>query len=83
MSKEELTEWIVNIGIDEFQTISKQVQFRRKLEKYVLSNYKGVIDDNEEEKTTYNANVVASFMEHCKENGLVIPDLLFESYFNA
>lgn len=36
-----------------------------------------------ETKTDRNANVVADFMEHCKENGLEIPDTFFESYFDA
>ena len=39
--------------------------------------------ETEEEKTERNANVVSSFMEHCKENGMVIPDTMFESYFGA
>jgi hypothetical protein len=40
-------------------------------------------DEREEIKTDRNANVVSSFMEHCKENGIEIPDSLFESYFDA
>ncbi len=36
-----------------------------------------------EEKTERNATVISSFIEHCKENGMEIPDTLFESYFNA
>jgi len=38
---------------------------------------------DEEQKTEHNANVVASFMEHCKEKGLDIPDRFFETYFKA
>lgn len=34
MKAEEITDWIIKIGIDEFQTIDKQVQFKKKLEAY-------------------------------------------------
>ena len=39
--------------------------------------------ENEEQKTEHNSNVVASFMEHCKEQGINIPNSAFETYFNA
>ncbi len=39
--------------------------------------------EDEEMKTERNTNVVASFMEHCKEEGIEIPDTMFESYFGA
>lgn len=39
--------------------------------------------ENEEELTEHNTKVVASFMEHCKEEGIDIPDTMFETYFNA
>lgn len=37
----------------------------------------------EEKKTEHNTNVVSQFMEHCREEGLVIPDRHFETFFNA
>lgn len=40
-------------------------------------------DELIEEKTDRNANIISSFMEHCKQNGFIIPDSWFESYFNA
>lgn len=39
--------------------------------------------EDEETKLERNTNVVASFMEHCKEEGIEIPDTMFESYFGA
>ena len=39
--------------------------------------------ENEEQKTEHNTNVVSGFMEHCKNEGLEIPESMFESYFNA
>jgi hypothetical protein len=42
---EEITNWIVNIGIDEFQTIDKQVQFKRKLEAYHQSRVNSKISE--------------------------------------
>lgn len=39
--------------------------------------------DNIEMITERNVKIVGSFMEHCEENGLKIPDSFFESYFNA
>lgn len=38
---------------------------------------------NLENLTDHNTNVVSQFMCHCKEEGLEIPDSLFESYFGA
>lgn len=35
------------------------------------------------ERTDRNVEVVASFIEHCKEEGFVIPDKYFESFFDA
>ena len=46
-------------------------------------NSKNIDISDEEQLTAHNANVVASFMNHCKDNGVDIPDNLFESYFNA
>ena len=37
----------------------------------------------EETKTDKNAELISSFMEHCKQNGTDIKDELFESFFNA
>lgn len=37
----------------------------------------------EEITTEHNTKVVSSFMDHCKENGIEIPDSLFESYFDV
>lgn len=45
--------------------------------------FKAVGFENEETKTERNTNVVASFMEHCKSEGVELPDTLFESYFGA
>jgi len=40
--------------------------------------------ENQEERTEYNANLVATFIEHCKnEHSLVIPNKAFETFFNA
>lgn len=39
--------------------------------------------ENEEQKTNHNTNVVAQFMEHCKNEGHPIPKRMFETYFNA
>ena len=39
--------------------------------------------EDEESKTERNTNVVSSFIEHCKSQGIEIPDTLFESYFGA
>jgi hypothetical protein len=49
-------------------------------------NGKSFTEDEEtkiERETESNAKVVDSFMEHCKHNGIEIPDTLFESFFNA
>ncbi|MGV6830483.1 MAG: hypothetical protein ACWA5P_02835 [bacterium] len=37
----------------------------------------------QEQLTDHNANVVSAFIEHCKENGIEIPDSIFETFFNA
>ena len=39
--------------------------------------------NNKEALTEHNTNVVSRFMEHCKEEGQFIPDIMFETYFNA
>lgn len=39
--------------------------------------------ESEEEKMERNGKVVAQFMEHCKDEGIEIPDSMYESYFNA
>ena len=39
--------------------------------------------EDEETKTERNVKVVNSFIEHCKDEGLEIPEALFESYFGA
>jgi hypothetical protein len=36
-----------------------------------------------EETTHKNAELIASFMEHCKQGGVSIHESLFESFFNA
>ena len=39
--------------------------------------------ENEETKTERNSSIVSSFIEHCKNEGFIIPDSYFESYFGA
>lgn len=39
--------------------------------------------EDEETRTNRNAHVVSGFIEHCAENGINIPDSVFESFFNA
>jgi len=51
-------------------------EFRSKL--FEIVNF-----EDEEFKTERNTKVVSSFIDHCKENGIEIPDSLFESYFDA
>ena len=38
---------------------------------------------DEEQRSIRNSEIIAGFMDHCKEEGLTIPDKYFESYFNA
>lgn len=45
--------------------------------------YEAVNYEDEEWRTERNMNVVAQFMEHCKEQGVKIPDTAFESFFDA
>lgn len=40
-------------------------------------------EESEEARTDRNAEIVASFMDHCETEGLKIPDRFFESYFGA
>jgi len=47
MKAEEITNWIVGIGIDEFQTIDKQVQFKRKLEAYLQHRVNAIKTDED------------------------------------
>jgi hypothetical protein len=66
------------------------------IDKFLLDNEPAGIEESEkfrkqllevinfedaESKTERNTNVVASFMEHCKKEGIEIPDTIFESYF--
>lgn len=37
----------------------------------------------EEEITDWNVSVVSNFMHHCHDEGLDIPDSMFESFFDA
>lgn len=37
----------------------------------------------EEIRVVNNANLISDFMVHCKEEGISIPDSMFESFFNA
>ena len=53
-----------------------EVKFREQL-------FNAIGFENEETKTERNTNVVSSFMEHCKTEGIKIPDNVFESYFGA
>lgn len=39
--------------------------------------------ETEEDKMFRNGEVIASFIEHCEENGLEIPLSFYESYFGA
>lgn len=52
-------------------------------DKYRDQVYAAVNYEDEETRADRNTNVVAQFMEHCKENGLEIPDSFFESFFDA
>jgi len=52
-------------------------------EKFRSQLFSALTYEDMESKTERNAKVVADFMEHCKENGLEIPDSFFESYFDA
>lgn len=38
---------------------------------------------DQEELMERNGKVVSSFMEHCKNEGLEIPDSFYESFFGA
>lgn len=60
----------------DYSPVEQEDVFRKQV--FEAVNY-----EDPEWKTDRNANVVADFMEHCKENGVTIPDTLFESYFDA
>lgn len=67
--------------IDQFiydQSPAGESEYTFRVQLFNAVNY-----EDEEEKTERNVSVVNSFMEHCKENGIEIPDSLFESYFDA
>ena len=54
------------------------------ISKEKLENKTRFIDlGNEEQKTNHNTKVVSSFIDHCKQKGIEIPDSAFESFFNA
>jgi len=38
---------------------------------------------SEQKQAEHNTNVVSQFMEHCREQGLIIPDKYFETFFDA
>lgn len=40
-------------------------------------------NDELEDDTDRNSEVVSNFIDHCKENGIEIPEEVFESFFNA
>lgn len=58
-----------------------KIDFSKEIDK-IEKDHKGEIE-NEETKIERNMNVISSFMEHCKNEGIEIPDIAFESYFGA
>lgn len=62
MTPEEISDWIIKIGIEEFQAIDKQVQFKRKLERYYDQKIKSI--DLNDVNDEFNR-----FEQECLDNG--------------
>lgn len=68
--------------IDQFLLDNEPAGFEEE-EKFRAQLLAAINYEDEETKTERNTVVIASFMEHCKKEGIEIPDTLFESYFRA
>lgn len=69
-----------NIGFSFLEDSLKQCGYKISP---IKENESRIVLNDEEELTDRNTKVVAAFMEHCKENGIEIPDKMFEEYFGA